>query len=300
MQKIINRLKIVHHFLARESFYTLLLATLLGCAILVGRLYLTKTWVYLFLSWNLFLAWVPYLCSLLVVVIYHYKPKNKWLLVPPAALWLLFFPNAPYIITDLIHLHRRWDFPLWYDVGLIATLAWVGCFLAVVSLHLMQRVVRKMAGGVVSWLFVLTSITLSGFGIYLGRILRWNSWDILYSPRMIMVDVVTPLLDPLGNLQAVGMTIMFSAFLFICYLTFTPIRGGNGTSSKGEPPRGQQVGAQQAKEFVWVEPKHFSRLAFTRQYREPKGFQAASKRSPAKRERKPGLKPWAKRTKPFL
>lgn len=231
-----------HAFLRRESFYTLLLATVLACAILIARLYMTRSWLYFFLSWNLFLAWVPYLCSLMVRVIYDVQPRSRWLLLPLAGLWLLFFPNAPYIITDLVHLTRRAEFPLWYDIGLIATFAWVGCFLAVASLHSMQSVVRALAGQVVSWLFVLSSIVLGGLGIYLGRFLRWNSWDILYDPRSILSDAINPFLNPTQNLQAVGVTLMFSAFLFICYLTFTAARGHQHTPTA---PHAKQ-------DFTWV------------------------------------------------
>ena len=247
MQSITSRLRHIHTFLLRESFYTLVFATFLACTILIGRLYMTRTWLYLFLSWNLFLAWIPYLCSLLVRVIHHYQPRRWWLLLPPTALWLLFFPNAPYIVTDLIHLNRNWDFPLWYDVGLIATFAWIGCFLAVASLHSMQRVVRTLAGQLMSWLFVFTSILLSGLGVYLGRFLRWNSWDILYDPSLILYDAITPFLNPTQNLQAVGVTLMFSAFLLICYLTFIAARGNHDT------PTGQQAKG----EFTWEKQSDF-------------------------------------------
>lgn len=248
MPNIKNQLLTIHDFLVRESFYTLLLSTILAGVILAGRLYLTKSWQYFFLTWNLFLAWVPYWCSLLIAGIHHHKPKNVWLLIPPTALWLLFLPNAPYIVTDLIHLNRNWDFPLWYDAGLIAAFAWTGCFLAVASLYLMQRLVRQLAGGMISWLFVLTTIALSGFGVYLGRVLRWNSWDIFTSPRPILADAVTPLLDPGSNLQAVGLSMMFAALLFVCYVTFTTRHGGNGTLSRG----------QRAEELHWVEHDNFS------------------------------------------
>ncbi len=225
MQTAIHYLRKIHTFLQRESFYPLLLATMLACALLVFRLYTTRSWLYFFLSWNLFLAWIPYLCSLVIRGANDFFSRGAWLTLPLVGLWLLFFPNAPYIVTDLIHLTRRSDFPLWYDVGLIATFAWVGCFLAVASLHSMQNVVREVAGWLISWLFVLSSILLSGLGIYLGRFLRWNSWDILYNPRSILSDAINPLLNPTQNPQAIGVTLMFSAFLFICYLTFIAARG---------------------------------------------------------------------------
>jgi uncharacterized membrane protein len=128
-------------------------------------------------------------------------------------------------VTDLIHLRPGSRFPLWYDVGLIATFAWTGCFLAIVSLNLMQRVVKAFTNRVISWFFVVAVLGLSGLGIYLGRFARWNSWDILHHPNTLMADVVAPMVDPVNNLQAVGVTLMFSAFLFISYLMFVSVRG---------------------------------------------------------------------------
>lgn len=233
MQNKLNTIGKIHRFLAREAFYPLMLASLLTVLLLLGRIFLNRSgsygsyekWRYVFLVWNLFLAWIPYSFSLLVGWLHHRYPNRLLLLLPLAAIWLLFFPNAPYIVTDLIHLRQSSRFPLWYDVGLVATFAWTGCFLAIVSLNLMQRVVRSFTNSVISWFFVLTVLGLSGLGIYLGRFARWNSWDILHHPNNILADVVAPMVDPVNNLQAVGVTLMFSAFLFIAYLMFVSIRG---------------------------------------------------------------------------
>jgi uncharacterized membrane protein len=233
MQNKLNGIGKIHRFLATEAFYPLMLASLLAVLLLVGRIYLNRSgnygsheqWRYDYLVWNLFLAWIPYGFSLLVGWLHHRYPNRFLLLVPLCAIWLLFFPNAPYIVTDLIHLRPGSRFPLWYDVGLIATFAWTGCFLGIVSLNLMQRVVKAFTNRVISWFFVVTVLGLSGLGIYLGRFGRWNSWDILHHPNNILADVVAPMVDPANNLQAVGVTLMFSAFLFISYFMFVSIRG---------------------------------------------------------------------------
>ena len=221
MQNWLGRIRTIHLFLAKEAFYALLLASGLACGILAVRIYLSQTWRYYLLGWNLFLAWVPYWCSLGVIVIYYRYKGSQWRLLFLAALWLLFFPNAPYIVTDLVYLRQDQSFPLWYDIGLLTTFAWTGCFLGITSLHMMQRIVRSLTGAVASWLFVIGTLGLSGLGIYLGRFMRWNSWDLLHNPRHILADVINPLVNPHGHLQAVGVTIMFAAFLFVCYLTFT-------------------------------------------------------------------------------
>ncbi len=96
---------------------------------------------------------------------------------PCAALWLVFFPNAPYIITDLLHLSAQDGVPVWYDLILLSAFAWTGAMLGMISLGLMHVLVARVAGGAWSWIFVLGVLMLSGFGVYLGRFPRWNSWD---------------------------------------------------------------------------------------------------------------------------
>ena len=105
-------------------------------------------------------------------------------LLPLAALWLLFLPNAPYLLTDLIHLGSRDDAPLWFDLVLFSAFAWTGAFLGFLSIYLMQVVVRRAHGALLGWALVGGSLLASGFGIYLGRSLRWNSWDFVTSPSL--------------------------------------------------------------------------------------------------------------------
>ena len=215
-----------HRFAMRQALYPILLSTLLAGALLAGRVYLSHHRTYIFLSWNLFLAWIPYLTSLWTGFVYQRQPRRWGYLLIPSLVWLLFFPNAPYIVTDFLHLQPRPLIPLWYDMGLIATFAWTGLFLAVFSLRSMQELVKTAAGSVVSWLFVVGIISLSGFGIYMGRFLGWNSWDLLLQPRAVLADMVVHLTHPLEYPATFGVSFMFTLFLLICYLTVTanPLR----------------------------------------------------------------------------
>jgi uncharacterized membrane protein len=163
---------------------------------------------------------VPYGWSLWAASLQRRYPRHWWRLLLPGALWLLFFPNAPYIVTDFVHLYERPPVPLWYDIGLLAAFAWSGCFLAVVSLHTMQRLVRQLCGGAISWLFVAASIGLSGLGVYLGRFERWNSWDLLLYPGDVLAAAARPLLFPLSHIRPLGASAMFATILMICYVTF--------------------------------------------------------------------------------
>ena len=218
-----KQLRATHDFLARRSFYPLVLSSLLACAVLAGRIFMSRSWTYAFLVWNLALAWAPYLYSLWIASIRLRHPDSPWRLVLPGALWLIFFPNAPYIVTDFIHLRAIAPIPLWFDIGLLAIFAWIGCFLAVTSLQIVQALVRAWLGAAASWCFVIGVIGLTGMGIYLGRFLRWNSWDVVLHPRGILADVLPRLRNPLDHPQTFGVTFLFAAFLLICYLTFTSV-----------------------------------------------------------------------------
>jgi uncharacterized membrane protein len=214
----------LHRFMIFQSLYPIILSSLLACGIFAGRVYLSRSYTYGFLVWNLFLAWVPYVCSFWITYLHRRHPRRWWYLVIPAGLWLIFFPNAPYILTDLWHLRTRPPVPAWYDLGLFIAFAWTGCFLAIVSLRVMQTLVRARAGWLASWVFVIATLGLSGLGIYMGRFLGWNSWDLILHPRSILADVSAWLVHPRGHLQMYGFTVLFTAVLLVCYLTFTSLQ----------------------------------------------------------------------------
>ncbi len=215
------RLCQLHHFLARQALYPILLSTLLAVGLFASRVYLSHTVTYVFLVWNLFLAWIPYLSSLWAAHLHQRYPDRWWNLLLPGALWLVFFPNAPYIVTDFLHLRARAPIPIWFDIGMLSVFAWTGLFLAVFSLRVMQTLVKSFAGSVAGWLFAMGSLGLGGLGIYVGRFLRWNSWDLLFQPRSVLTDVATRLVNPWSHPGAFGVTLLFAAFLLVCYLTFT-------------------------------------------------------------------------------
>jgi uncharacterized membrane protein len=219
-----NRFYQVHQYLLDNHFYALLLSSGLAIGLFVGRVWLSQSRTLSFLVWNLFLAWVPYFWSLWALSIHRRQPRRWWSLLLPGALWLLFFPNAPYLITDLIHLYQRPDVPLWYDIGLLISFVWAGCFLAVASLNMMHQIMRDYVGRIWSWISVIGIMGLCGLGIYVGRFLRWNSWDIFLYPTDVLGDIGHRLIHPFSHLQAYGVTLLFATFLFVCYGTFISLK----------------------------------------------------------------------------
>jgi len=219
-----NGVLILHRTLTRNSFYSLLFCSAVSLCVLAARVYLSQTHHYMFLVWNLFLAWIPFACAIWVATLDKTQPERRWMLIAPAGMWLLFFPNAPYIVTDFIHLQHIEPLAMWFDIGLLMLFAWTGCFLGVTSLQMMQAVVRRRVGRWWSWGFVLTTLGLSGVGVYIGRYLRFNSWDILLRPGHLMGNIFEALANPMAHQRAIGVSLMFSLFMLVCYVTFLSAR----------------------------------------------------------------------------
>ena len=193
-------------------------ATIFSVTIWRVRSEFSGTVHYAFLIWNLFLAWIPFIIAYFT---YTVSINRKWIyvVIPVAAFfWLIFFPNAPYILTDFQHLAGEWrGVPVWYDVMLLIWFAFTGLLLGMVSLFLMQEIIRREFGRWVGWAFVALVTGLSSAGIYMGRFLRWNSWDILQNPAGLAIYTFERMLDP--SLQAIGFTTLFATFFLFLYIT---------------------------------------------------------------------------------
>jgi len=221
-------------FFQDHLFFPVALSSLLGIAFFATRVAWSDSWLHKPLMWNLFLAWIPYLCALAMAALHQWRAQ-AWQYILPALVWLLFFPNAAYLVTDLINLNEFPPVPYWYDVAFFATLAWTGLLLAVASLQIVQRMAQSAWGVVRSWVVVLGMIGLNSIGIYLGRFLRWNSWDILTDPLPILRDAAMPFLHPLAHRQSVAVMLVFSALLLVCYVSMLSFskRGAPNESARG-------------------------------------------------------------------
>ena len=140
-----------------------------------------------------------------------------------------------------IHLTQRQSIPIWYDAGLLAITAWTGIFLAIVSLHTVQGIVQSYLGTFLSWGFALIVIGLSGYGVYLGRFLRWNSWDVISDPVGIAYDSLDPLINPITNADKIGFMIMYTSLFLVTYLTYAWLRPFNHTTEKQTEGRLENV-----------------------------------------------------------
>jgi uncharacterized membrane protein len=193
-------------------------AASLGCVGLVTlRVFYTREPAFAFLVWNLALAWVPFVLAVAVYGGYR-NGANGAYLICMSLLWLLFLPNAPYIVTDFIHLRWQEGVPLWFDALSVAAYAGTGLLLGFASLYLMQFVAARTVGERMAWSWAVGVLCLSSVGIYLGRFQRLNSWDAIRHPRLILDMVSARLQDPFANETLLTVTIAFSAFLVVSYV----------------------------------------------------------------------------------
>jgi uncharacterized membrane protein len=205
---------------ARAALLSLILASALCSSMIAARaIYTRQTDQIVFqpFLWNLFLAWVPLMAAMPLYTLRARGAKRPIIGTGLAIVWFLFFPNAPYIVTDLVHLYERPPVPFWFDMLTIMSFALTGLFLGYLSLYLVQELVRSRTGRWTSWAFVFGMLGLSAFGIYLGRFLRWNSWDVFVSPLSTLGDAARMVLPP-KDLQLLGFSVTFFAFSLVCYL----------------------------------------------------------------------------------
>lgn len=211
----------------RAALLAMLLASALSCGLLLVRRYYAGRAGLGMLVWNLFLAWVPLGASLVVYGLAAGRQPRWLVMLAAAVLWFLFFPNAAYIVTDLVHLRERPRVPYWYDIIAIMAFVQTGLFVGYLSLYLMQEVVRAWLGRWAGWAFALAMLALSGFGIYLGRFHRWNSWDALLEPLETVRSAVL-VANPWSDPRPLTFSMTFFAFSLVCYLivySFTHLHG---------------------------------------------------------------------------
>jgi len=190
-------------------------ASALCVALVEYRIHHTGNSLYQFLVWNLFLAWVP--LGIALAAFHRARRRVDIVVGGLLVLWLLFFPNAPYIVTDFVQLERTADAPYWYDAGTVLAFAWTGVLLGFASLFLVQTVVRQWRGVVAGWVFAAVALALGSLGIYLGRFLRLNSWDALEHPSVLPRIVHAVARDPFAYQEAIGVTVLFTLALSFAY-----------------------------------------------------------------------------------
>jgi uncharacterized membrane protein len=194
---------------------SLILISILGIVFDLVRVFFWGKTTLLYLVLNLFLAWIPYVISL--YFIREDLPVNKF--IPLFIIWLLFFPNAPYLVTDILHVASSLPSLLWYDSILFFLFGWIGLLLGILSLLHIHQFLKTHYNYLISELIVFGICFLSSFGIYLGRFERWNSWDLFINP----LELIRHSFNVSAGLFHAGtpsiFVIVFTIFMYAVYKT---------------------------------------------------------------------------------
>ncbi|WP_411893716.1 DUF1361 domain-containing protein [Winogradskyella sp. A2] len=203
-----------------KSFSLVTMALSFSIIALMIRVKLNKSFFYLFLVWNVFLAIIPYIIT---IYLNTKQNLNKFKLVLWCIIWILFLPNAPYIVTDLMHLRLGNSSLLWLDIIVILSFAFTGLLLFYLSILDMQKLLTKRYPKLPIKTITYSIILLSGFGVYLGRFLRYNSWEIISQPQYLISDIIGIILSPFQHFNAWLFTLGFGGFLLVGFWIFKVI-----------------------------------------------------------------------------
>ncbi|MBQ2464167.1 MAG: DUF1361 domain-containing protein [Treponema sp.] len=205
---------------SHKSTWVLLAISLFSIALSLCRRIMTGYTLYTFMIWNLFLAFIPWFAS---SIIYIKDVKRTLPLLALTMVWLPFFPNAPYILTDLLHLgNRNWrSAPTWFDLIMLLSYALAGLTYGFVSLQMMEeKIIRAKLKCKFAPVVSIVLIYISAFGVYIGRFLRWNSWDIVGNPSSLAQDILSRFLSPTQHPRTWAFTLLFGTLLNITYPIF--------------------------------------------------------------------------------
>src|SRR6185312_694573 len=202
--------------------YLIAVGLLSGAAIfLLGfRVLLSGTVRYWFVSENLALAWIALFLAWLLTKELKNRRWLSWQNVGLTVLWLLFLPNTWYVLTDYIHVFPNGEVSQLFDIVLISLLVVSGFILGFTSLFLIHRELLHRLGQLKSYLLVELAIFTASFAIYLGRDLRWNSWDFIKNPGGLLVNVSDRIVDPFGSQRALNVTLLFFMLISLIYFAF--------------------------------------------------------------------------------
>ncbi len=214
-----------------SGFQKLLVAFILFITgMIICRIMYSGSIRFIFLLWNLFLAWIPFRLSLFLTG----KGKaNKWQSGFLLAGWLLFFPNALYIITDLIHLEAKTNVPVWYDAVLLFTSAIAGLMMAFASLIKVEGFFSKKISNSASNRLIVLCLFMGSFGVYLGRFLRWNSWDIITNPYQLAKEIAVRFFFPIEYYRTWAITLLLTCMFSLLYFAMKKLNVYSSPLNKG-------------------------------------------------------------------
>jgi len=207
-----------------KSTLILLLLSVFCLFLSVCRIFIAENKFLLFLIWNLFLAFIPWFISSILFLLRKCKKSVFFIL---SVIWLVFFPNSLYIVTDFIHLKTAASTMRWYDLILLFAYSFAGLYYGFVSLDFMETKIQTVFNIKYPQIFSVFVIYLSAFGIYLGRFLRWNSWDLLTNLSQVLTDLFLPIKKPFIHARTWVFIILLGTLFNLLYASYKTFQKQN-------------------------------------------------------------------------
>jgi uncharacterized membrane protein len=217
MKLLAQLVKLTNPFVRNELHKWISASMIFSVALVIVRIIYTGHLTFIFLVWNLFLAFIPFSIS-------SYLERNSsWIknrvrLLVALLAWILFIPNSFYIITDLFHLGSS-AAPIWFDLALLLSFAWNGLILGIVSVRQVEKILQSVLPKTNEMFFLVPIMLLNAFGIYVGRYLRFNSWDVIGNPFELMGNISALVLYPSAYKSAWAMISCYAVLLSFIYVS---------------------------------------------------------------------------------
>jgi len=186
----------------------------------LARISIYNSTAHIYILWNMFLAFLPLVVSLILIMYENKKQLTKLRLIIGGVVWLLLIPNAPYIVTDLIHIGVGRTVPVLFDAFVLFSSALVGLVMGMYSIFHIEKILLARYGKKATSYMVTIIILLISFGVYLGRFLRWNSWDVFINPMSLFEDVKEAIVYPASHNAVFIYTGLFFIFIFMSYMAW--------------------------------------------------------------------------------
>jgi uncharacterized membrane protein len=183
------------------------------------RVLVTGSTRYSFIPWNLALAWISLLFAVNLVRNLKKERWSGWRNISFTLLWLAFLPNTWYVLTDFIHVTPNGEISQLYDIALISLLVFTGFIIGFAGLFLVHRELLRRLDRLKSYALIEAAIFISSLAIYIGRDLRWNSWDVITNPGVI-INVSDKIIDPFGSPRFLNVTLLFFVLISLLYGAF--------------------------------------------------------------------------------
>ncbi len=184
------------------------------------RIFLFNSSSLKYILWNIFLAFIPFIISYTLLSLLKNNRLSKIIFIVGIIFWILFIPNAPYLVTDIIHIGEIRAVPVLYDAILLFNSALIGLLFGVYSISHIEQILRIKYSQKIASLVIFVTIFFISFGIYIGRFLRFNSWDIFENPISFIRAIGEIFMDKGYLVESFLYTILFFFFTSVFYLSW--------------------------------------------------------------------------------